>query len=104
MTTNNDSQQAILQTLANIPAAKVCTYGDIAKLSGNHGKARYVGHILRNLPSDSSIPWHRVINSQGKISFPTHTTQFQQQKERLEIEGIRVISGKINLKQYLWTG
>jgi len=104
MTSNTHNDQAILQTLASIPYGKVCTYGAIAKLSGNHGKARYIGHILKNLPKDSSIPWHRVINSQGKISFPENSKRHQQQTEHLEAEGISVINGKISLKQHLWVG
>jgi methylated-DNA-protein-cysteine methyltransferase-like protein len=104
MATNNDSEQAIMQTLASIPYGKVCTYGGIAKLSGNFGKARYIGHILKNLPSNTTIPWHRVINSQGRISFPTQSQRYQQQKERLELESIRLVNNKINLKQHLWMG
>jgi len=102
MTSNNNDDQAILQTLANIPYGKVCTYGAIAKLSGNNGKARYIGYILKNLPEDSSIPWHRVINSHGKISFPENSKRYQQQTDRLEAEGITLVNGKISLKQYLW--
>jgi len=104
MTSNKDYDQAILQTLASIPYGNVCTYGAIAKISGNNGKARYIGYILKNLPNASSIPWHRVINGQGKISFPAHSERYQQQTERLKAEGINVINGKISLKQYLWMG
>ncbi len=104
MHTNSDSYQAILQTLASIPAGKVCTYGEVAKLSGNPGKARYVGHILKKLPQTSKIPWHRVINSQGASSFPENSEHFLVQIGRLEQEGIQVKNGKISLKEYLWRG
>ena len=104
MHTNNDSYQAILQTLASIPIGKVCTYGEVAKRSGNPGKARYVGHILKNLPQSSKIPWPRVINSQGACSFPENSEHFLLQIDRLEQEGIQVKNGKISLKEYLWQG
>jgi methylated-DNA-protein-cysteine methyltransferase-like protein len=104
MTANDEANQAILQTLASIPDGKVCTYGTIAKLSGNNGKARYVGHILKNLPKNSAIPWHRVINSQGKISFPENSHHHLLQIERLEAEGVKLINGKVNLKQHIWMG
>ena len=104
MPSKNDTDQAILQTLANIPFGKVSTYGTIAKLSGNHGKARYVGYILRNLPKESSIPWHRVVNSQGKLSFPANSEHYLRQENRLKKESILIINGKINLKQHLWLG
>jgi len=104
MTAINDNDQAILQTLASIPYGKICTYGAIAKLSGNNGKARHIGFILKNLPKGSAIPWHRVINSQGRISFPEDSKHYQQQRERLEAEGINVLHGKVSLKQHLWAG
>ena len=101
-TSHND--QAILQTLSSIPYGKVCTYGTVAKLSGNHGKARYIGYILKNLPKDSSIPWYRVVNSQGYISFPEGSPQHDIQRAQLEAEEVTVLKGKVNLKHYLWAG
>lgn len=103
MTHTNEHNQDILQTLASIPYGKVSTYGGIAARSGNQGKARYIGYILKNLPNSSEIPWHRVINSQGKISFEENSHQYKKQVEQLRNEGVEVINGKINLKQFLWT-
>jgi len=95
-------KELILQTIALIPEGNVCTYGKIAEYAGAQRRARLVGTILKQLPPGSKIPWHRVINSQGKISFPEGSDQFDAQLGRLQKEGITPINGRINLKTYLW--
>lgn len=62
--------------------------------------ARLVGQTLRKLPKDTRLPWHRVLNAQGKISLPEPGAQ--RQKKRLETEGITLINGKVDLGIYLW--
>ena len=101
-TTAEINQQKILQAVAAIPKGAVCTYGKVAELAGLPRHARLVGNILKKLPSGSKIPWHRVLNSQGRLSFPEGSEPWLRQKERLELEGIDFLNGKINLKRYLW--
>ena len=96
------NQQKILQAVAAIPKGYVCTYGKVAELAGLPRHARLVGNILKKLPSGSKIPWHRVLNSQGRLSFPEDSEPWQHQKERLESEEVAFLDGKINLKRYLW--
>tara|TARA_R110001592_G_scaffold346310_2_gene638838 strand:- start:21226 stop:21549 length:324 start_codon:yes stop_codon:yes gene_type:complete len=93
---------AILITLANIPSGKVCSYGDIAKKSGYPGLARYVAKILKDLPGNSQIPWHRVINSQGKISFPVNSTMYCLQLSKLQKEGVLLSSSNTVPKEFFW--
>ena len=95
-------KERILQTIALIPKGKVCTYGKVAEYAGAQRRARLVGTILKQLPAGSRIPWHRVINSQGKISFPEGSDKHQEQLQRLEKEGITPLKGRINLKIHLW--
>lgn len=93
----------ILQVVALIPYGKVASYGQIAKLAGLPKHARLVGYVLKHLDADAKIPWHRVINSQGKISLSKlddHGDNIQRLK--LLEEGVIVIGDKINLKQYQW--
>ena len=68
MKDSNELHRQILEVIALIPYGKVATYGQIAKLAGIPKHARLVGYVLKHLDKESSIPWHRVINSQGKIS------------------------------------
>lgn len=103
MNESTDSEpQRILQTIHSIPKGTVATYGLIARLAGLPGKARYVGYILKTLPSESSIPWHRVINAQGKISFPKDSEAYQQQKQRLVAEGIIFTDHRVSLPKFIW--
>ena len=97
---SDDIRHIILQQLSNIPKGQVCTYGDLAKLSGYPSHARFVGRVLRTLPEDTKLPWHRVINGQGKISFTKDSSAYKEQSTRLENEGVYILNGKINLKTY----
>lgn len=97
---NNELRHIILQQLSAIPKGKVVTYGDLAKMAGYPNHSRYVGSVLKKLPKDTELPWHRVINGQGKISFPIDSAAFKEQKKRLEEDGIVILGDKINLKLY----
>lgn len=90
--------------LSLIPEGKVVTYGQLAELSGSPRSARVVGNILKQLPVGSHLPWHRVINSKGHISFPQGSSQYAKQRTRLEAEGVALVAGKINLSLYRWQG
>ncbi len=93
----------ILQVVALIPYGKVASYGQIAKMAGLPKHARLVGYVLKHLDSEAEIPWHRVINSLGKISLSKLDDQGENiQRVKLLAEGVMVIGDKINLKQYQW--
>lgn len=100
---NPEYQTRILQAVAAIPRGKICTYGKIAELAGLPRHARLVGATLKNLPTGSKIPWHRVINSQGRSAFPEGSDTFKKQQQRLEAEGVILSGGKYDLRHYLWT-
>ena len=80
----------------------MATYGEIAKLAGLLGQARLVGYALHNLPHGINIPWHRVINSKGRISLPKVSGQYESQKRLLEKEGVVFVRDKIDLDKYGW--
>ncbi|QOL24486.1 MGMT family protein [Thalassotalea sp. LPB0316] len=101
-----ESYQRIWQTVQAIPRGCVASYGQIADLAGLPGRARLVGKALKS--SDDGyyqgqvIPWQRVVNSQGKISLPKHSPEFEQQVALLQEEQVVVINGKINLAAFGW--
>lgn len=99
-TTEPSLKEIIWQIVSAIPKGKVATYGQVAKLAGYPGHARYVGFTLRNLPKDTDLPWHRVVNAQGRLSFPPESDAYKKQKSRLEAEGIVFINSKLCLKTY----
>ena len=96
--------QKIWLVISEIPAGKVATYGQVAEMAGLGAGARVVGSVLGQLPPGSQIPWHRVINSKGEISFPVTSSRHKTQKELLEQEGIVFIGNRLSLKEYRWTG
>ncbi|MDX1748886.1 MAG: methylated-DNA--[protein]-cysteine S-methyltransferase [Methylophaga sp.] len=98
----SELDEIIWQVVAAIPIGKVMTYGQIAKQCGYPGYARYVGSSLKKLPEDSSLPWHRVINTQGEISFPPDSEAYQQQKALLQQEGVQFQGKRIRLSVYGW--
>ncbi len=95
--------QRIWQVVAAIPPGRVATYGEIAQKAGMARAARRVGYALRGLPANTRIPWHRVVNAQGRISLPEDSGSHAIQRDRLEQEGILFsLKGKIDLRQYGW--
>lgn len=88
--------------LTLIPKGKVVTYGQIAEYLGNKGLARVVGHILHNNPSEELFPCYKVVNSQGKLAPSFVFGGINEQKVRLEKDGIEVVNNKVDLKKYQW--
>ena len=87
-----------------IPAGKVATYGQIAKIVGKC-TARMVGYTMAGLPPDTDVPWQRVVNSQGQISPRGNQLSSVRHIERLQAEGIEFSEAKsINLALYQWSG
>ena len=97
------SYTRIYEWVRRVPEGKVATYGQIAGLAGKCS-ARQVGYAMAALSGDSDIPWHRIINSQGRISLRTGSEGHHLQRILLEAEGI-VFSeeNKIDLARYRWS-
>ncbi len=102
----NPHYQQIWQTVQLIPRGKVACYGQIADLAGLPGRARLVGKALGKVPEigfkGQAVPWFRVINSQGKISFEQGSDNFEKQKQHLQDEQVVVIGARIKLKEFQW--
>lgn len=90
----------IWKAVKMVRKGQVATYGQIARLCDLRGHARLVGYALHNLPPDSGVPWHRIVNSKGMISLPQHTGGYERQKKLLEQEGIVFKNEKIDLSKY----
>jgi methylated-DNA-protein-cysteine methyltransferase related protein len=96
--------QKIYQVVRAIPSGQVATYGQVAELAGLYGKPRLVGYALYRVELESDIPWQRVVNAQGKISYAEARQGGDYlQKNLLEQEGITFRdNGSIDLKVYRW--
>ncbi len=95
--------QIIYNMVFQIPAGKVATYGQIARLCGLPGQARQVGYALAALREPHDVPWQRVVNAKGRISDRAETGCESAQKTLLEAEGVIFDHrGVINLQIYQW--
>ncbi|XID74491.1 MGMT family protein [Alkanindiges sp. WGS2144] len=104
MPTSASIYQDIYQVVALVPYGKVATYGQIAALAGFPRHARLVGYALnRLLAPDTELPWHRIINAQGRLSLHKLDIYAEDlQRQKLENEGVAFINDRIDLKQYQW--
>lgn len=98
----SETYRRIWQTVAAIPYGRVATYGQIAALAGFPRQARLVGYALHNLPVESTIPWQRVINARGMISFPKDSEPYRMQRELLMAEGVVFAGQRVDLVRYGW--
>lgn len=95
-------QARVKAIIRRIPYGRVATYGQIALLAGKPHAARQVGRILRSSSEQDRLPWHRVINSTGRISLPDRTG-YLVQKQLLLQEGVRFnAADRIDLERYGW--
>ena len=100
-------RRRVLQLVARIPKGRVATYGQIAALAGHPRRARHVGQALGG-PHPRTLPWHRVINAQGRVSPRAgEATQKgpppeRRQQRLLEAEGVIFNNGAVDLEHYRW--
>lgn len=102
---SSKTYQTFYAVVRRIPAGRVATYGQVARLAGLSNHARQVGYALNALAAEDTVPWHRVINAQGRISRRAEPVYESIQRELLEREG--VVFGqddRISLPRYQWKG
>lgn len=97
---------AVYEIVRKIPSGSVTTYGTVATLIGSPGNARAVGYALRSLPEGTNVPWHRVINAQGRISLRSRLPESTDLQHDLLVEEGVVFSdeGTTSLETYGWWG
>jgi methylated-DNA-protein-cysteine methyltransferase-like protein len=98
--------QRIYRVVRRIPRGRVATYGQIAELAGMAGHARQVGYALHALDEGTAdgkvVPWHRVINAQGRISLRAEWAG-EIQRQLLEREGVVFDAReRIDLARFRW--
>jgi methylated-DNA-protein-cysteine methyltransferase related protein len=100
------SYERIWSVVQKIPAGRVATYGQVARLAGLGGAARLVGYALHALPEKGrKVPWQRVINAQGRISQRRFDGAEAVQRHLLEREGVRFDArARIDLVRFGWRG
>ncbi|MDD6276532.1 MAG: MGMT family protein [Clostridia bacterium] len=92
--------ESVYEYLTEIPKGKVVTYGQIAEHLGNPKLARAVGNALHRNPCGDKYPCYKVLNSRGELSRSYAFGGIEEQKKRLENDGVEVINYTVNLKIY----
>jgi methylated-DNA-protein-cysteine methyltransferase-like protein len=74
----------------------------IAGYAGLPRGARRVGRALRVLPSKSKVPWHRVVNAEGRIALARGSAGEKRQRRLLISEDVTFQHNRIDLKRFGW--
>jgi methylated-DNA-protein-cysteine methyltransferase-like protein len=81
--------ERILAAIRAIPRGETAAYGVVAQRAGLPGRARMVARLLSQ-NDDPTLPWHRVLRSDGRSAFPPGSTDCEEQLKRLRREGVRI--------------
>ncbi len=81
--------ERILAAIRAIPRGETAAYGVVAQRAGLPGRARMVARLLSQ-NDDPTLPWHRVLRSDGRSAFPPGSQDCEEQLKRLRREGVRV--------------
>jgi len=95
-TPNPNAAEAILAAIRAVPPGQVAGYGMIARRAGLPGRARLVARVLGQ-NDDLTLPWHRILRSDGRIAFPPDSPGFAEQSQRLRAEGVDVRNGRVRM-------
>jgi len=102
MEKQTDFSRQVLSYIKKIPRGRVATYGQIAALAGKPQGSRGVAWLLHSCSESHDLPWHRVLGSKGKISFPKGSSAYNRQKRLLLKEGVEFAGEKIDMEVYQW--
>lgn len=92
--------ETAITIIRNVPPGKVMTYGQIARQAGSPRGARQVARLLHSMSSKYDLPWHRIVNAQGKIVLSDEEGRYTQHA-LLEAEGVKIgLNGQIDLEIY----
>ncbi|HDS1735670.1 MULTISPECIES: MGMT family protein [Pseudomonas] len=95
-------RMALYLVLGQVPEGKVVSYGQLADLAGLGRAARWVGRTLGQLPSDTRLPWHRVLGAGGRLSLIVGTPSGDEQRARLRAEGVNVTNNRVDMTRHGW--
>ena len=96
--------ERIYALVAQIPSGKVATYGQLARIEGRC-TARMVGYAMAAVPEGRALPWHRVVNGQGRVSERRGGGGTSWQESLLRAEGqLFDARGRLDLARVAWEG
>lgn len=102
MTKTMTAAERIQSVTRRIPSGCVASYGQVADLAGLPGRARMVGRALGQDDDPDSLPWYRVLRSDGRLALPPDSDSFRLQRDQLLAEGVLVKAGRVSMRDYRW--
>lgn len=94
-------ERRVLTIVSRIPAGRVTTYGDVAKMAGKPGAARAVGNIMRRADRPG-LPYHRVIGAGGALG---GYSSLPLKRSLLAAEGLTVTPRRVaGFAKIRWSG
>ncbi|HUS23810.1 MAG TPA: MGMT family protein [Candidatus Binatia bacterium] len=94
------SYARIWAAVTTIPPGRIASFAQVAAAAGFPRQPRLAGYALHRLPAGSDVPWHRVVNAQGRIAFPAASAAYREQRQRLESEGVAFVAGRVDWRRY----
>ena len=90
--------EQVYDIVARIPAGRVATFGQIARMIGRPRMARFVGYASNNKAS-WHLPWHRVVFKDGSLIPGYDAVQYRD----LKAEGVKFTHDrKVDMAQSQW--
>lgn len=93
--TKMELKEKIYKIVAKIPAGRVMTYGQIARIVGT--SPRVVGNFLHQNPDPQKIPCHRVVDARREVAKNFAFGGAAAQREKLEEEGVIFVGDRISI-------
>ena len=94
-------ERKVLTIVSRIPAGRVTTYGDVAKLAGKPRAARAVGNIMQQA-TRPGLPYHRVIGAGGRLG---GYSSLALKRSMLAAEGLTVTAARVlGFERIRWRG
>lgn len=99
--------EKVFAVVKRIPAGKVASYGQIAKMIGSARSSRLVGYALRANPAPGtdphSIPCHRVVFKDGSLAPGFAFGGEGEQRRMLQEEGVSFTpDGRVDMDACTW--
>jgi methylated-DNA-protein-cysteine methyltransferase-like protein len=100
MAVDSEFRKKVEALMAELPAGKVTTYGDLAALAGHPYAARVVGGIAHY--GNPELPWHRLVKRDGGLA-SGYPGGMESQRQHLEAEHITCTDYVVdNFKEIRW--
>jgi methylated-DNA-protein-cysteine methyltransferase-like protein len=96
----NAAWEKVYRAVKKIPASRVVTYGQLARLAKLRGGAREAGHAMAASPKGRAIPWHRVVGAGGRLLIREPLASLQ--RRLLQSEGAPFAGHHVDLEVCGW--